>query len=164
MKLGVKAKRNIGLVVVTLAIVVAIILVVYFVQKNDDNDRTVYGHYGEVTETSQAYLNVTDRYVCQTYEGVSAVDGKLFLIVDVEVKAKKKLALASDKFYLNAAVNVTSGYVGGEGEGWETSVVESTLKKGQCQSIRLIFEIDGNRQSDCYMNGLGANIDLCISV
>ncbi|MDE7070593.1 MAG: hypothetical protein K2O86_01295 [Clostridia bacterium] len=163
MRLSIKAKRNIGLIAVTIAIVVAIILVVYFVQKNENNGKTVYGHFGEVIETSQAYLNVTDRYVTDTYEGVSVKEGNRFLVVDIEVKAKKKLTLASNKFYLNSAENVTNGYAG-ENSGWGLTVEERVLKKGQSQSIRLIFEVDDNRQSDCYLNGLGANIDLCIIV
>ena len=162
MKLGVKAKRNIGLVVVTIAVIVAIILVVYFVQKNSDSRKTVYGHFGEATETSQAYLNVMDRYLTEVYDGVSAQEGNRFLVVDIEIKAKKKLTLASDKFYLNAAVNVTGGYAG-EGKVWEIDEAGSVLKKGQSQSIRIIFELDENRQSDCYLYGYGANIDLCIS-
>ena len=163
MRLNIKAKRNIGLVVVTLAIVVAIILIVYGVHRHENNGKTVYGHFGEVTETSQAYLNVTDRYVTDTHEGVNAREGNLFLVVDVEVKAKKKLTLASNKFSLNAAENVTNGYAG-ENSGWGLTVEERVLKKGQSQIIRLIFEVNENRQSDCYLNGYGANIDLCISV
>ena len=69
MKLGVKAKRNIGLVVVTLAIVVAIILVVYFVQKNDDDSKIQNGHIGEAVSTSQAEICVRDMRKLQSVDG-----------------------------------------------------------------------------------------------
>ena len=60
MRLSIKAKRNIGLIAVTIAIVVAIILVVYFVQKNEDNGKLKTGAIGQVVSTTQADICVKD--------------------------------------------------------------------------------------------------------
>ena len=76
MKLGLKAKRNIGLVVITLAVVVAIILVIYFVQKNSDDGKLKTGAIGQTVSTSQADICVKDWGIADDVEGYTVEDGK----------------------------------------------------------------------------------------
>ena len=47
MKQSIKAKRNIGLIVLTVLVVVAIVLVIYFVQKADLDGRIKKGAIGQ---------------------------------------------------------------------------------------------------------------------
>ena len=165
MKLGVKAKRNIGLVVVTLAIVVAIILVVYFVQKNDDDSKIQNGHIGEAVSTSQAEICVKDMRKLQSVDGLTAEDGKCYILVTVEIKANKKITVSSDKFEVKDGKNVTNAERRYPASGDETTVViscegEVILKKGESKSYNLLYEVEDNRVASYYLYAYGARIDL----
>ena len=108
MKLGVKAKRNIGLIVVTLAVVIAIILVIYFVQKNDADSKIRTGAIGQIISTPQADVCVKDMQKLRIFGALTAEDGKCFLLVSVEIKANKKLGVSSNKFEIKDGKNLTA--------------------------------------------------------
>ena len=147
MKLGLKAKRNIGLVVITLAIVVAIILVIYFVQKNDDDNKLRTGAIGDTVSTSQADIHVTSMSMTNYEDGLFAEDGKCFLVLSVEIKANKKITVSSDKFEVKDGKNLTAED-------------ESVLKKGKSKSFRLVYEVERNRIASYFLYAYGARIDL----
>ena len=165
MKLGIKAKRNIGLVVVTLAIVVAIILVIYFVQKNYEDGKIQNGHIGQTVSTSQADICVKDMRILQSVDGLTAEEGKCFLLLTVEIKANKKITVSSDKFEVKDGKNVTNAERRYPSSGDETMTViscegEVTLKKGESESYNLLYEVEDNRVASYYLYAYGARIDL----
>ena len=165
MKLGLKAKRNIGLVVITLAIVVAIILVVYFVQKNDDDKKLKYGHVGQVVSTSLADILVKDIKILQSVEGLTADEGKCFLQVTVEIKANRKIQVSSNKFQVKDGKNVTNAERRYPASGDEIMAViscegEVTLKKGESKSYEFLYEVESNRVASYFLYAFGARIDL----
>ncbi|MDE6473512.1 MAG: hypothetical protein K2L70_00225 [Clostridia bacterium] len=164
MKLGVKAKRNIGLVVVTLAIVVAIILVIYFVQKNDADSKIKTGAIGQTVSTSQADVCVKDMQKLQSVGGLTAEAGKCFLLVSVELKANKNINVASNKFEIKDGKNLTaegrqeilSGNITFDIIAYEGEM----FKKGRIERFDLLYEVEDNRVASYYLYAYGARIDL----
>lgn len=164
MKLGLKAKRNIGLVAITIAIVVAIILVIYFTQKNADDSKLKTGAIGQTVSTSKADILVKDVRILQSIDGLTAEDGKCFLRVCVEIKANKKITVSSNKFEVKDGKNVTNAersYPSGD----ESLIVvscesEIVLKKGESESYELLYEVE-KRFAGHYLIAFGAKIDLC---
>ncbi|MDE5755872.1 MAG: hypothetical protein K2I23_02145 [Clostridia bacterium] len=165
MKLGVKAKRNIGLIAITIAVVVAIILVIYFVQKNEDDGKLKTGAIGKTVSTSQADICVKDMRVLQSVDGLTAEDGNCFLLVSVEIRANKKITVSSDKFEVKDGRNVTNVERRYPGSGDETMAViscegEIVLKKGESESYNLLYEVKNNRVDSYFLYAYGARIDL----
>ena len=165
MKISVKAKRNIGLIAITLAVIVAIILVIYFVQKNDDDKKLVTGAIGQTVSTSQADIRVTDTRILQSVDGLTIEDGKCFLQISVEIKANKKIRILSDKFEVKDGKNLTFAERRYPASGDEVMVVIPCegfieLKKGESESYELLFEVE-KRFDSHFLIAYGAKIDLC---
>ncbi|MDE6361822.1 MAG: DUF4352 domain-containing protein [Clostridia bacterium] len=165
MKLGIKAKRNIGLVVVTLAIVVAIILVIYFVQKNDADSKIKTGAIGQTVSTSQADVCVKDMQKLQSHGSLTAEDGKCFLLVSVEIKANKKLTVSTSKFEIKDGKNITAEGREQIPSGDMTLEIiacegEIALQKGESQTYQILYEVEDNRVASYYLYAYGAKIDL----
>ena len=165
MKLGLKAKRNIGLIAITIAVVVAIILVIYFVQKSDDDKKLVTGAIGQTVSTSQADILVKDMSILQSVDGLTAEDGKCFLQVTVEIKANKKIQVWRGKFEVKDGKNVTfaeRSYPTSGDEIMEVIPCEGgvTLKKGESTSYELLYEVKSNRIESYFLYAYGARIDL----
>ena len=165
MKLSVKAKRNIGLVVITLAIVVAIILVIYFVQKNDDDGKLQTGAIGQTVSTSQADICVKDMRILQSVDGLTTEEGNCFLQLSVEIKANKKITVYSGKFEVKDGKNVTFAERHYPTSGDEIMAVTPceggvTLKKGESESYTLLYEVKNNRVESYFLYAYGARIDL----
>ena len=155
MRLSIKAKRNIGLIAVTIAIVVAIILVVYFVQRNEDDGKLKTGAIGQVVSTSQADICVKDMRILQSIDDITAGDGKCFLLLSVEIKANKKLTLSSGKFEVKDGINLTA-----DGKGFIALDGETTLRKGESKTFNLLYEVEYNRAESYFLYAYGARIDL----
>ena len=165
MKVSAKAKRNIGLIAINVVIVVAIILVIYFVQKNDDDSKMRYGHIGETVSTSQADILVKDMSILQSVDGLTVEDGRCFMLVQVEIKANKKIQVWSGKFDVKDAKNVTSAERHYPASGDEVMAVpycesEVTLKKGESETYKLLYEVESNRIESYFLYAYGACIDL----
>ncbi|MDE7079192.1 MAG: DUF4352 domain-containing protein [Clostridia bacterium] len=160
MKLTLKAKRNIGLVVLTLVLIVAIILIVYFVQKSDSESKLKTGAVGQTVSTSQADVCVKELRVAQSVGEVEANDGKCFLLVRVEITANKKIKASSVDFEVKDGVNVTNGYTSHNGHSFMVDAIEYTLKKGESETFDLIFEVESERAESYYLYAFGARIDL----
>ncbi|MDE5655146.1 MAG: DUF4352 domain-containing protein [Clostridia bacterium] len=166
MKLGLKAKRNIGLIAVTIAVVVAIILVVYFVQKSDDDGKLQTGAISQTVSTSQADICVKDMRVLQSVDGLTAEEGNCFLQVSVEIKANKKITVDSGKFEVKGGKNVTNAnrhYDTSSGDEILEVIAcegETTLKKGESKTFNLLYEVEYNRVASYYLYAYGARIDL----
>lgn len=165
MKLGVKAKRNIGLIVVTLAVVIAIILVIYFVQKNDADSKIRTGAIGQIISTPQADVCVKDMQKLRIFGALTAEDGKCFLLVSVEIKANKKLGVSSNKFEIKDGKNLTAEGRQQIPSGDTTidiiaSEGEIILKKGERKTCQILYEVEDNRVASYYLYAYGARIDL----
>ncbi|MBD5086340.1 MAG: DUF4352 domain-containing protein [Clostridiales bacterium] len=160
MKLSFKAKRNIGLIVLTVAVIVAIILTIVLVQKYGDDEKPVKGAIGQTVSTSQADVCVNSMRVSQFVGEVEAKDGKCFLLVKVDVKANKKLKVSSCDFVVEGANNVTDGYSGKNGHAFYAELVEYSLKKGESVDYSLIFEVEKDRIESYFLYAFGAKIDL----
>lgn len=65
MKQSIKAKRNIGLIVLTVLVVVAIVLVIYFVQKADLDGRIKKGAIGQTLSAKSADVCVSHIYFAE---------------------------------------------------------------------------------------------------
>lgn len=160
MKLSFKAKRNIGLIVLTVAVIVAIILTIVLVQKYGDDEKPVRGAIGQTVSTSQADVCVNSMRVSQFVGEVEVKDGKCFLLVKVDVKANKKLKVSSCDFVVEGANNVTDGYSGKNGHAFYAELVEYSLKKGESVDYSLIFEVEKDRIESYFLYAFGAKIDL----
>ncbi len=164
MRLSIKAKRNIGLIAVTIAIVVAIILVVYFVQKNEDNGKLKTGAIGQVVSTSQADICVKDMRILQSIDGLTAGDGKCFLLLSVELKANKKINVLSDKFEVKGGKNVMSEWRQEISSGATMEDVIANggelFKAGREETFNLLYEVEYNRAESYFLYAYGARIDL----
>ena len=160
MKLTFKAKRNIGLVVLTIAIIVAILLIIVLVQKYGGDDDIVKGAVGQTVSTSQADVCVKELRVAQSVGEVEANDGKCFLLVKVEITANKKIKASYVSFDVDGGTNVTTGYSSNNGHAFYVDAVEYTLKKGENETFDLIFEVEKNRAESYFLNAFGARIDL----
>ena len=165
MKLGVKAKRNIGLVVVTIAVVVAIILIVYFVQKNDEDKKLKYGHVGQVVSTSQADICVKDWTVVEDADGYTVGEGKCVYLLKVEIKPKKKIRVSRSKFEVKDGKNLTAEGIQRFPSGDETLEIvacegEEYFKGGRSETFEILYEVESNRIESYYLEAFGARIDL----
>ena len=168
MKLGIKAKRNIGLIVTTVLLIVAIVLIVYFVQKNELDGRIKTGAIGDIVSTAQAEVHVSDMKISDEFTVGDTVytahDGKVFMTVYVEVTAKKKLTLYSGDFEIKDGVNVTNEYSSPNGNSFCAEEAQTVLKKGERKTFTLRYEVDEGRTQSYFLCALGAKIDLGGSV
>ena len=162
MKLGVKAKRNIGLIAVTVVIIAAIILVVCLVQKHDDDSKLKYGHVGQVVSTSQADVHVKVWRIVENLDGYTVEDGKCVYLMEVEIKANKKITVSSEKFEIKDAKKLTAKVRQGvsSGDVVNSNEGEITLKKGERKTFDILYEVDSNRTDSYFLYTLGARIDL----
>ena len=165
MKLGVKAKRNIGLIALTVIVVVAIILVVYFVQKNEDDGKLKFGHIGQVVSTSKADIRVIDWRKVEDVDGYTVVDGKCIYLMKIEIKAKKNIRVSSSKFEIKDGKNLTAQGIQRFPSGDETLEIiacegEEYFKSGRRETFEILYEVENNRVASYFLYAFGARIDL----
>lgn len=165
MKLGVKAKRNIGLIALTIVVIVAIILVVYFVQKSDDDSKLKYGHIGQAVSTSRADICVKDWRKAEDVEVYTVENRKCVYLLRVEIKAKKNLKVSSSTFEIKDSKNLTAEGLQRFPSGNETLEViacegEIVLKKGERNVYEILYEVENNRVASYFLYAFGARIDL----
>lgn len=103
MKQSIKAKRNIGLIVLTVLVVVAIVLVIYFVQKADLDGRIKKGAIGQTLSAKSADVCVSHMNISQSVGGETAADGKCFFVLTIKFDAKKDMTVVPDKFEVKGA-------------------------------------------------------------
>ena len=157
MKQSIKAKRNIGLIALTIAVIVAIILVVYFVNKADDGNGIKRGAVGQTVSTANGDISVKSAKVVDSIGDITASDGKCLIVVSVEFKANKKITLSADKFAVDNANKISvdkEGYL----------VDSSVLQKGESKAFKLAYEVKKGSADSYFLSGYGAKIDLCIIV
>ena len=165
MKLGLKAKRNIGLIALTVVVVVAIILVIYFVQKNENDGKLKYGHIGQVVSTSKADICVKEWRKAEDVEGYTIKDGKCVYLLKVEIKAKKNIRVSSSKFEIKDSKNLTAEGIKRFSSGDETLQViacerEEYFKSGRSETFEILYEVEDNRVVSYFLYAFGARIDL----
>lgn len=158
MKLSVKAKRNAGLIAITVVVIVAIILVIYFVQKNDADGKLKTGAIGQTVSTSQADVCVKNMRIFKSLDGLTAEQGNCFIWLSVEIKANKKIFVSCDKFQVNDGKNVTEIYYAGSKE--IDCDGEIILQKGESKTLELAYEVQAERVASFYLFAYGARIDL----
>lgn len=153
MKQSIKAKRNIGLIVLTVLVVVAIVLVIYFVQKADLEGRIKKGAIGQTLSTKSADICVSNMKVSEYANGEAAAEGKCFLMLSIEFVAKKDMTLVPDKFEVKGGRRVLHSA--------DDYLNEKTaLKKGESRTFKLMYEVEKNRVDSYFLYGYGVQIDL----
>ncbi|MDE6614522.1 MAG: hypothetical protein K2K24_03330 [Clostridia bacterium] len=160
MKLTFKAKRNIGLVVLTVAVIAVIILTIALVQKNDDKDKIVKGGVGQIISADKIDLQVVSlKNSLKEFNGVSASDGKYFMLAKVSVKAKKKIAIEHSGFTLSDGKEIEI-----QAEGYDFLTEAVTLKKGEEKVFYLLYEVQAERMASFYLDGYNCRVDMGGSV
>lgn len=153
MKQSIKAKRNIGLIVLTVLVVVAIVLVIYFVQKADLDGRIKKGAIGQTLSAKSADVCVSDMNISQSVGGETAADGKCFFVLTIKFDAKKDMTVVPDKFEVKGGRRILHGADGYLNE-------KAALKKGESKTFKLVYEVENNRVDSYFLYGYGVQIDL----
>lgn len=153
MKQSIKARRNIGLIVLTVLVVVAIVLVIYFVQKADLDGRIKKGAIGQTLSTKSADICVSNMRISSSIGGETAADDKCFFVLTVKFDAKKDMTVVADKFEVKGGRRVLQSADGFLNE-------KASLKKGESNTFKLVYEVENNRVDSYFLYGYGVQIDL----
>lgn len=153
MKQSIKAKRNIGLIALTIAVIVAIILVVYFVNKADVGNGIKRGAIGQTVTVPTGEICVKNMQVTDGIDGKTAGSGNCIIIVSVEFKAGKNIKLIADKFDVPNGKKVSV-------EKEEYFNGSSSLAKGESKSFKLAYEVKKDSVDSFFFCGYGVKIDL----
>lgn len=155
MKLGVKSKRNIGLIAITLAVIVAIILIVYFTQKSDDDSALKRGGIGQTISINRADIVVMNMELRDAVGDLRADEGRCFFVINVAFKAKAKLVLSPESFEVIGGRQV---FPVEDGTSFFSNSL--TLKKGEECNVNLAYEVESDRIESFYLKVFNAKIDL----
>lgn len=154
MKLSFKAKRNIGLIVLTLAVVLAVFLIVFFVNKADENNQIKDAHIGQQLESKKLSFKVNDMKIKNSFADIVASDGKCLMVVNVTATAKKDVELKRQDFSIEKGEQKYS-------ESEEYNLLDSiNLKSGQSVEFYLVFEVAQNQMASFYLTAYNYKIDL----
>lgn len=160
MKLTFKAKRNIGLIALTVAVIVAIILITVLVQKYGGNDTPVKGGVGQVLSTDKVDLQVVSlKNSLKEFGGKTADEGKYFMLAKVSVKAKKKISIEPSGFSLSDGKEMSM-----QVDGYDFLSQKITLKEGEEKVFYLLYEVEAERVSSFYLYGYSCRVDMGGSV
>ena len=156
MKLTFKAKRNIGLIVLTVAVVAVIILVMVLVQKYGNDEKTKKGAVGQEISTERLNLQVVDLdNSLKEFADKKAGEGKCFMLAKVSVKAKTNFTLSPKKFSLSDGKKVNV-----QADGYDFLTKKVKLKEGEEKTFYLLFEVEANRVESFYLSGYSCRVDM----
>ncbi len=157
MKLGIKAKRNIGLIVLTVVVVAAVILTVYLVQRSDDSQKLKNAHIGQKLTCKDFEFSVVDvKNSLREFGGETPVDGYYFMAVTVVVNAKKNIKIDAQDFPVADAKHIYA-----DQDGYDVLDDKGIyLKGGQDMKFALIYEAEAERAVEFYMRAFGYKINL----
>ena len=120
------------LVIVTLLVVTAVFLTIFLVEKNDKS-RWEKSYIGQVNDASGVQWCVKDVYFVRTIDGNSAVEGKIWAVVTIDMTMLKDKTISPTDFELSGVSPDTA----------IESCLASKIKvnKGEKLDIQLAFEV-----------------------
>ncbi|MDE7215690.1 MAG: hypothetical protein K2O08_02675 [Clostridia bacterium] len=155
MRLSIKAKRNIGLLALTVGIIVAIIVVIVLVNKYVDGNNLTKGKAGQTISTNELSLTASPKNSLTEFGGKKAGEGNCFMLVEVTVKAKKKITLVSDKFSLSDGKAVKA-----QSDGYEFLDGKVEIEAGEEKTFYLLYEVKANVADSFYLYGYSCSVDM----
>lgn len=159
MKLSFKAKRNIGLIVITVAVVVAVFLIIFFVNKSEkeklESSKETSSHIGEVCTRDDLDYKVFANVKLSEFGELKADKGKCFLLIGIEITAKKDLTVKADDFKVDDGKAIVTD------DGEYVMLTDSKeLKSGEKTTFYLLYEVQAERIESFYLHAYGYKIDL----
>ena len=138
------------LVIVTLVVVAAVFLTIFLVEKNDKS-RWEKSYIGQVNDASGVQWCVKDVYFVRTIDGNSAVEGKIWAVVQIDMTMLKDKTISPTDFELSGVSPDTTV------EGYFASKIKA--KKGETKVIKLAFEVEeSGKELKLYYSGYAVNI------
>lgn len=138
------------LVIVTLLVVTAVFLTIFLVEKNDKS-RWENSYIGQVNDASGVQWCVKDVDFTRTINDKSAVEGKIWAVVQIDMTMLKDKTISPTDFELSGISPDTA--------------IESCLaskikaKKGETKVIKLAFEVEeSGKELKLYYGGYAVAI------
>lgn len=142
-----KILKATGLVVLTVLIVVSIFLSIYFVNKNNPNDKEAVNTFvGNANATDFGAFTVTGRELKKSINGQVPKEGNVFFVISMDVVARdKNMTIKKSQFNF-------SGYKAKKIDGYFYK--DMKLKAGEKSSIKIVYEVPvSNREMFLYCYG-----------
>lgn len=155
MKLSFKAKRNIGLVAITIAVIVTVFLIIFFVNRCEKNKIEKSSHIGEICTTDNLEYKVFNNIKKTEFESLLANEGKCFLLIGIQVKAKKDITIKSSDFKVD-----DGQFVNASSDEYDILNSQRQLKSGEETKFYLLCEVENDRIESYFIHGYGYKIDL----
>lgn len=155
MKLSFKAKRNIGLVALTIAVVVAIILIVYYVEKADLDEPTAKGGIVQTLTTRDYDLVVEDLDKLGSFADKTADSGQIFFLVKVSMTARKDIKISPDKFVVADGKRIKTS-----ADGYEFLNGRTSIKAGETKDFYLMYQVKKDRMESFFLRAYNCKVDL----
>ncbi|MGN0772029.1 MAG: hypothetical protein ACI4MI_05545 [Christensenellales bacterium] len=127
-----KTIKTVILVIVTLVVVAAVFLTVYFVEKNDKS-RWDKSYIGSINQSDGLQWSVESVDFEGTLEGMSAADGKIWAVIKVSLTAKSDKTVKPSDFELEGVAPYT------DAENYFAEKIK--LKKGETHELLIAFEV-----------------------
>ncbi len=158
--MSVRVKKTIGLIVLTLVIVALVFLVIYFVQKNDEEKKKAEqlenAHIGETLECEGFQMTVS--HLDNTLEEIGSLkaqDGNCFLLIEIKIDAEKEVTLKKTDFSVEDANSVIT-----DSQDYEILSDDTTVKAGENKTFYLLYEVEKGKLESFYLTAYGYKIDL----
>lgn len=155
-----KVKKTIGLIALTLVVAVLIFLVIYFVQKGENDKKQAAqiknAHIGETLACDGFRMTVS--HLDNTLEEIGSIkaqEGNCFLLIEIKIDAEKEITLKLTDFSVDDAKSVSA-----ESQDYEILSEDTTVKAGEESTFYLLYEAEKGRMESFYLKAYGYKIDL----
>lgn len=159
MKLSIKAKRNIGLIVITLAVVLAVFLIIFFVNKAEkeklENSRETSSYIGQLCKADDLDYKVFDNKKFQEFGDLKADEGNCFLLIGIELTAKKDITVKTKDFKVDDGI-----FAEATSEEYYILNEDKDIASGEKIVFYLLCEVESDRIESFYLHAYGYKIDL----
>lgn len=154
MKLSIKAKRNIGLVALTIAVIIIVLVVIVLVNKCEQSKIEKQSYIGKLCEGSKLDYKVVSLDKLDEFGSYKAKDGNVLLLIGAQLKAKKDITVKSGDFTVD-----DGKYINVENSDYYM-LTSKKVSKGQEIDFYLLYEVKKGQIESFFLHAYGYKIDL----
>lgn len=155
-----KLKKTIGLIALTVAVVVIIFLIVWYVQKSENDkkqaERLETAHIGQLCECDGFDMKILTLDNSLTELGdLKASEDNCFLLIKTEIAAHKDITIKASDFEVKDGEYKTVA-----ASDYEMLGEQLTVKAGETKTFYLAYEVKSGRIESYYLQAYGYKVDL----
>lgn len=158
--MSVRVKKTIGLVVLTLVVVALVFLVIFLVQKNDEEkqkaEQLKSAHIGEPLSCDGFQMTVS--HLDNTLEEIGSLkaqEGNCFLLIEIKIDAEKEVTVKKSDFSVEDAKSVSA-----DTQDYEILSEDTIVKAAEERTFYLLYEVEKGRLESFYLTAYGYKTDL----